>query len=177
MTWMTWVTPRLAILVPTFSKLQACFKTPPTTKDPDTRKPGLLLTASGVSQSRPCSHGAKDSFSPWRNFRSPRCRLLGREASWLLCFDISSGVVLLFGIYHIIRAVQGTGSLTCARGVQQVRKYAPSALRLAHASEPHLVHGWPRRVGTPFSLLYKVGSCPRSMFSSSNWLSCRHAMA
>jgi hypothetical protein len=29
---MTWVTPRLAILVPTFSKLQACFKTPPTTK-------------------------------------------------------------------------------------------------------------------------------------------------
>ena len=56
------------------------------------------------------------------------------ERNWLSCFDISSAVVPLFGGYHIIRAVQGTGSLTCARGVQQVRKYAPSALRLAHAS-------------------------------------------
>lgn len=66
--WMTKVTPRLAILVPTFSQLQACPKTSPRTayhKDPDTRKPGPLLTAQfyhAVSQSCPCSHPRRIHF-------------------------------------------------------------------------------------------------------------------
>ena len=99
------------------------------------------------------------------------------ERNWLSCFDISSAVVPLFGGYHIIRAVQGTGSLTCARGVQQVRKYAPSALRLAHASEPHLVHGWPRRESTPFYSLYVLESGPRLILVVINWLKASHGLS